>query len=111
MYLIFILSLTGCVKKNMIKAARNAFTNENCVKTLETYMRSAVCPEVLLDKRPNEIVIRCKKPDSERQSIWDRYWFRISPAILKISDDQKTEVERHTICIDKGHRVEAYPPQ
>ena len=111
MYLLFLLTLNGCAKRDMVKAARNAFTNQNCVKTLETYMRSAYCPEVLIEQRDSEILLRCEKPNNKRQSVWDRYWFRISPSSLKIVPEQLPEIEQHTICIDDKHRVEAYPPE
>ena len=110
MYLLFLLSFTGCLKKDMARVARSAFTDENCVKTLETYMRSAGCPEIDLVQRKQEIIIRCKKDDSERGAFWDNYWFRITPAILNIVPEQLAEVEKHTICKDSSHRVEAYPP-
>jgi len=109
MYLLFLLSLMGCAKKHLVKEARSAFTNENCVKTLEIYMRNAKCGEVHLKKEPSAIVIKCKKEEAA-VSIWDRYWFRISPAVLKIDSKQLAEVERHTVCIDNQHRIEAYPP-
>ena len=109
MYLLFLLSLMGCPKRHLIKEARSAFTNEHCVKTLEVYMRNAKCEDVYLKKEPSAIIIKCKK-EEESVSIWDRYWFRISPSFLKIEPKQLEEVERHTVCIDKQHRIEAYPP-
>ena len=109
MWLLLIMGVAGCPKKNLVKEARSAFTNENCVKTLEVYMRSAGCHEVHLKKEPSAIVIKCKK--DQTTSIWDRYWFRISPSILKISPKQLSKVEKHTICIDERHRLEAYPAE
>lgn len=111
MYLLFLLSFSACMKKDLVVSARSAFTNENCVKTLETYMRSAKCPELYFKQTNNEIILRCNKKDEERGAIWDNYWFRISPAALKIIPEQMPEVEKHTICIDNSHRVEAYPPE
>ena len=109
--LLYLLLLIGCAKKSMVQMARSAFTNENCVKTLEVYMRSADCSGVEVVQRQNEIVLRCQKPNSERKSIWESYWFRISPSFLNIADEQKAEIESHTICKDEMHRLEAYPPE
>ena len=109
--LLYLLLLMGCAKKNMVQMARSAFTNENCVKTLETYMRSAGCSGVKIIQRQNELVLRCQKPDSERKNIWESHWFRISPSFLNIAEEQKAEIESHTICKDEMHRVEAYPPE
>ena len=111
MWLFFILSTIGCMKKDMIQMARGAFTNQNCAKTLETYMRSAGCSDVQMVQRPMELIIRCQKKDEARGKMWDNYWFRITPSILKIHEEQIEEVERHTICKDQSHRIEAYPPE
>ncbi len=111
MWLLFLLGFSGCAKKNMVNAARNAFNDNNCVKTLEAYMRSSGCPDVHLVKRPQEVVIRCKKDDADRGKVWDNYWFRVTPAFLNITPEQLPEVEKHTICKDHNHRVEAYPPE
>ena len=111
MWLFFILSTMGCMKKDMVKAARSAFSDNNCAKTLETYMRSAGCSDATIVNRDVEVIIRCKKPDSKRKNIWDTYWFRFTPSNLKIHDSQIDEIEKHTICIDPAHRLEAYPPE
>tara|TARA_Y100000114_G_C11609418_1_gene254362 strand:+ start:458 stop:679 length:222 start_codon:yes stop_codon:yes gene_type:complete len=73
-------------------------------------MRSAECYNVDLVERKYEIIIRCRKPDAEKTNFWEKYWFRITPVALKISDDLMPEIERHTICKDEMHRLEAYPP-
>ena len=109
--LLYLLLLGGCAKKTMVSMARSAFTDENCVKTLETYMRTTGCSDVMTVKRNQELIIRCKKDDKDRSNLWDTYWFRITPEFLKISKDQIAEIERHTVCKDATHRVEAYPPQ
>ena len=111
MYLLLFLSFSACMKKDLLKSARSAFTNENCVKTLETYMRSAKCSELYVKQTDTEIILRCKKKDEERGIMWDNYWFRISPSALRIIPEQMPEIEKHTICIDNSHRVEAYPPE
>jgi len=111
MYLLFLLGLSGCLKKDMVRTARSAFTNQNCVRTLETYMRSAKCHDIELIQRKVEIIIRCKKPDENRGALWDNYWFRVTPAQLKIHDEQIAEIKKHTVCIDSRHRLEAYPPK
>ena len=111
MWLFFILSTMGCIKKDMVKAARSAFNNNNCAKTLETYMRNSECSDVEIHERTVEVVLRCKKPESERKSIWDTYWFRFTPSNLRIHESQIKEIESHTICIDSMHRLEAYPPE
>ena len=109
MWLLLIMGIAGCPKKDLVKEARSAFTNQNCVRTLDTYMRGAGCHDLYLKKEPVAVVIKCKK--EQTNSMWDRYWFRISPSFLKISPDQLPEVERHTICIDDRHRLEAYPAE
>ena len=111
MYILFLLGLSGCLKKDMVRTAKSAFTDSHCVKTLELYMRSAGCPEVEMVQRKQELVIRCKKDDAERGKFWDNYWFRITPAFLNIIPEQLPEVERHTVCHDNNHRIEAYPPE
>ncbi len=81
------------------------------MQTLEAYVRSAGCPDVFMEQRTNEIIFRCKKPDKDRGSFWDNYWFRISPSILDINPDQLEDIEKHTICIDEQFRIEAYAPE
>ena len=110
MWLLLIMGIAGCPKKDLVKEARSAFTNQNCARTLETYVRSAGCESVTTINRPMEVLFRCEKPDSKRGKVWDNYWFRISPSNLIIYTEQLPEVERHTICIDEQHRIEAYPP-
>lgn len=109
--LLYLLLLMGCAKKSMVQMARSAFTNQNCVKTLETYMRSAGCSNIQVQQRQHELVLRCQKPDNERKNIWESHWFRISPSFLNIAQEQKAEIESHTICKDEMHRLEAYPPE
>ena len=99
------------MKKDMVLAAKTAFTNENCVRTLKAYMQSSGCPEIKVYERNFEIILRCEKPDEKRGQVWDQYWFRITPAALEIDFKQNPEVEQHTICIDSQHRIEAYPPE
>ena len=111
MWLLFLLSTIGCIKKDMVKTARLAFTDNNCAKTLELYMRSAGCSDAEIVNRNVEIILRCKKPDAERHNIWDTYWFRFTPSDLKIDKSQIDEIEKHTICKDSMHRLEAYPPE
>ena len=112
MWLLFLLSSTmGCIKQDMVKSARSAFNNNNCAKTLETYMRSTGCSDATIISRGVEVIIRCKKPDSERKNMWDSYWFRFTPSDISIHDSQIDEIESHTICIDIAHRLEAYPPE
>ena len=108
--LLFLLTL-GCVKQDrLLSSAKYAFNDNNCLKTLEAYVRSAGCPEIFLEQRENEILFRCKKPDNERGKFYDNYWFRISPSSLVPHEDVADEIEAHTICLDDNNRLEAYPP-
>jgi len=109
--LMFLLTL-GCVKQDkLLNSAKHAFRNNNCIATLRAYAQSAGCPELIVHERPPEVIIRCEKPDEERGKFYDNYWFRITPANLSIDITQLPEIEKHTICIDKDVRLEAYPPE
>ena len=109
--LLFLLTLSACSKQKLITSAKKAFNNANCMKTLEVYIRNTECPEMNIHEDQYSIAFRCKKPDNHRGKLWDNYWFRVSHAGLNISEDILFDIESHTVCIDKQHRIEAYPPE
>ena len=57
-----------------------------------------------------DLIFQCHKPDQERKNFWDTYVFRATPPDLVYSPKDKAIVNSHTLCVDAGVRIEAYPP-
>ena len=110
--LLFLLIFSGCMtNKKMIAQARRAIDGADCLVKFEKKLKENHCFNIEVDRRQHEVVIRCKKPNNQRENFWDTWWFRLSPSMLQIHPDQVDQVEEHTICLDPQFRIEAYPPE
>ena len=111
--LIFVALFLSCAKKPPQVAAKKKFVGEsNCLEVLKQEMLEAGCPKLnFRHLGPHDIAIRCHKPEEERGKFWDNYIFRISPPHLVYSPDDQVIIDEHTLCIDAGVRIEAYPPE
>ena len=113
LYIVFL--LLSCVKKPDLNSAtiRDYFGDTNdCVATLEQGLHESDCPMVRHYKTSEyDIILRCDKLDRKRGEFWDNYVFRISPTSIDYSYAEDREfVRKHTVCVDRLMRVEAYPP-
>ena len=110
--LLFLIMIGGCVSnKKILEEARESIDGSDCLLKLEEKLIANGCKNLEVNRRKHEVLIRCKKVDNQRNNVWDTWWFRLSPSILKIHPDQLKTVEEHTICIDPRFRIEAYPPE
>ena len=110
--------LSSCSNRYLIKTARMDFTHGvACLDTLRARMQEAGCDQIQVEHRGDttkgeaeEILMRCYKDAGKRGKFWDNYIFRLSHAELDFADDSIKQIEKHTICIDKKIRIEAYAP-
>ena len=111
--LLTFLFANGCAKKSVQNSAEKHFEGQtNCLTPLQENMRKAECPKLSFRHLgPHDIMIRCVKDDADRGEFWDNYIFRISSAKLVYSPEDQALIDKHTLCIDAGIRVEAYPPE
>ena len=108
---LLLLTLMGCGKANLIKKTRSQHGNDvNCILVLGEQVEKTGCKTLQVEYRKKSTLIRCKRPDEERGPFWDNYVFKISSAKQRISQEFLPEIEKHTICIDKNIRIEAYAP-
>ena len=111
--LIFVALFLSCTKKPPQLAAKKKFVGKsNCLEVLKQEMLQSGCPKLSFKHLgPNDIMIRCHKPDEQRGDFWDNYIFRISPPNLIYRSEDKIIIDEHTLCVDAGVRIEAYPPE
>ena len=111
--LIFVALFLSCAKKPPEVAAKKKFVGEsNCLEVLKQEMLKVDCPQLSFQHLgPHDIMIRCHKPENERGQFWDNYIFRISSSKLVYSSEDQIMIDEHTMCIDDGIRIEAYPPE
>ena len=109
--ILFLLSLMSCHKPLNHITAKQYFSAERCVETLEYHLKLVGCEKIQTQSDgPFHVLIRCHKKDSERGEFWDNYVFRISPAALRYEEEIQKEVDEYTICLDPQIRLEAFPP-
>lgn len=111
----FLFVFLSCVKQSQdihLQYRRIFFEVEDCLAVLKENMTAADCPLLSVTNATEvDVMIRCKKPDVERGEFWDNYIFRISPADVQYSTDEDISlIDTHTVCVDAGMRIEAYPP-
>ena len=112
MNFMILLMLAGCAKQGLINKAKNHFVGtDDCISTLKKRMEREECTSFEAKSGIAATLIRCYKPDKNRGRFWDNYIFRISSAKARISQDQLKQIEKHTICIDRNVRIEAWPPR
>ena len=108
--LILILS---CAKQPQIDhmKARELLNSNDCLASLKAHMELAECPELRYKMLSEyDIMFRCHKPEDQRKSFWDTHVFRVSPAWIEYTGDEKKYMDDHNICIDDHIRIEAFPP-
>ena len=111
-FLIVFLSCGKQTKDIHFQYRKVFFEVEDCLETLKKNMSAADCQMLsVTSATESDVMIRCHKPDDERGEFWDNYIFRISPANISYSTEEDISlIDAHTICLDAGMRIEAYPP-
>ena len=101
----------SCAKKAPLETAKKYFDGQdNCLEVLKKMMEKSNCTKMNFKHLgPNDIMIRCYKPDEERGEFWDNYIFRMSPPNLRYNSQDQEIINQHTLCVDAGMRLEAYP--
>ena len=109
--LFFFLFSCGWSNMRQIKKARADFKYAvSCYDVLGKKTIEAGCTSFLYDRYEYEVILRCYK-DTPRGKFWDNWVFRLSPAELEVAPSAYTKVSKHTICLDKEVRIEAYPSE
>tara|TARA_R100001510_G_C7538682_1_gene127170 strand:- start:263 stop:607 length:345 start_codon:yes stop_codon:yes gene_type:complete len=109
--LIFLLLLNGCITtKKQLEWAKAQVIGQ-CIEEIEIKLMRSGCVHIEYIRGRDQFVFRCDKPDNMRINLWDTWWFRVTSSIKEWPDEVIEEVERHTICVDGRHRLEAYPPE
>ena len=109
--LLFILLFGSCMtNKKMLEKAKTEIVGQ-CLEEVQFKMERNGCYDVEYCRGRTQIVFRCSKPDIRRNNFWDTWWFRLTSSIQEWKPELIETVEKHTICIDGRHRIEAYPPE
>jgi hypothetical protein len=107
------LALVSCAKPGVnLSDIKKELKGPSCMQTVKQQLLNHGC-EKLQYKSYGEydIAFRCHKPDEKKSEFWDTYIFRISPAEIKYSPKDQILIDHHTLCIEDGVRIEAYPPE
>ena len=112
MFLLLFLGLgTSCVtNKALISKARHEIVG-NCLEEIEIKLMEHHCNNIEFFRGDEQFVFRCDKPDVQRKTFWDTWWFRLTSPTKSWPAEIIAEVSYHTICIDGRYRIEAYPPE
>jgi len=106
--MIFLLFFLSCHKQVDLKTALDP---NNCFASLEQTLRAVDCDQlVYMTTNGSDTMIRCHKPDVDRQNEWDTYVFRLSHSEIPIPRGAEDFIGKHIICEDDKWRIEAYPP-
>ena len=115
MLLIFcLLILSSCSFKQGLDLSdvKKALQGPECLEKIKHNMDQIGCTEIAYrNLGENDIIFRCHKPKEERGDFWDNYIFRVSLAGISYSPKDQKLIEEHTLCIEDGVRIEAYPPK
>ena len=106
------LTIGSCAtNKKLLSEARSALSGFSCLERVEARLKESKCHNIEIYRGTDSIVFRCHKPDIKRENFWDTWWFRLTSSMNKFEPKKLPIVEKHTICIDPQHRIEAYPPE